>query len=43
MKIISTIEARMNSTRLPGKVLENIGANKSVELQYKRIKQSKLM
>ena len=43
MKIISTIEARMNSTRLPVKVLEKIGANKSIELQYKRIKQSKLI
>jgi len=40
MKIISTIEARMNSSRLPGKILLDIGKWKSIELQIKRLKQS---
>ena len=43
MKIISTIEARMNSTRFPGKVLKEIGKNKCIELQYKRLSKSKLI
>ena len=40
-KITATIEARMNSTRLPGKVLEDIGGFQSLECQVKRIKRSK--
>lgn len=40
-KIVATVEARMNSTRLPGKVLEDIGGFKSLECQVKRLKRSK--
>jgi spore coat polysaccharide biosynthesis protein SpsF len=40
MKIVATIEARMGSTRLPGKVLANIGRWSSLELQIGRLKRS---
>jgi spore coat polysaccharide biosynthesis protein SpsF len=40
MRIISTIEARMNSERLPGKVLTDIGGFKSLECQILRMKKS---
>jgi spore coat polysaccharide biosynthesis protein SpsF len=40
MKIVATIEARMGSTRLPGKVLANIGKWSSLELQIGRLKRS---
>lgn len=40
MKTVATIEARMNSTRLPGKVLMTIGAWSSLELQLIRLKRS---
>jgi spore coat polysaccharide biosynthesis protein SpsF len=43
MKIVATIEARMNSTRLPGKVLIDIGGIRSLECQIQRLKQSKLI
>ena len=43
MKIICTIEARMKSQRLPGKVLKYIGEYKSLELQIYRLKNSKLI
>ena len=43
MKIVATIEARMGSTRLPGKVLMNIGAWKSLDLQIARLRRSKLI
>ena len=39
-KIVATIEARMNSARLPGKVLKKIGKFPSLELQVKRIRKS---
>lgn len=41
MKIVATIEARMNSSRLPGKVLMDIGGLKSLECQIRRMKRSK--
>lgn len=40
VKIIATIEARMGSTRLPGKVLAKIGRWSSLELQIERLKRS---
>jgi spore coat polysaccharide biosynthesis protein SpsF len=40
MKIVATIEARMNSTRLPGKVLMDIGGIRSLECQIKRLRRS---
>lgn len=43
MKVVATIEARMNSTRLPGKVLKKIGGMPSLELQIKRMKRSNLI
>lgn len=43
MKIVATIEARMNSTRLPGKVLKDIGAGSSLLVQINRLRKSKLL
>tara|TARA_X000000950_G_C13852742_1_gene635251 strand:+ start:799 stop:1536 length:738 start_codon:yes stop_codon:yes gene_type:complete len=40
MKIIATIEARMNSTRLPGKVMMEIGGIPSLGYMVNRVKQS---
>ena len=42
-KVVATIEARMSSTRLPGKVLMDLGGYKSLELQIKRLRKSKLI
>lgn len=39
-KVVATIEARMSSSRLPGKVLKKIGKFPSLELQVKRIRKS---
>lgn len=39
-KIVATIEARMTSTRLPGKVLLPIGATPALELLISRLKRS---
>ncbi|MGD2118691.1 MAG: glycosyltransferase family protein [Chromatiales bacterium] len=41
MKIIATIEARMNSSRLPGKVLMDIGGVRSLECQVARMRRSR--
>ena len=41
MKTVATIEARMTSTRLPGKVLMDIGGIRSLECQIKRLGRSK--
>lgn len=41
MKIISTIEARMASTRLPGKVLTEIVGKPMLELLVERVKRAK--
>ncbi|MDH5523674.1 MAG: glycosyltransferase family protein [Desulfobulbaceae bacterium] len=43
MKIIATIEARMGSTRLPGKVLTDIGGMRSLECQISRLWRSTLI
>lgn len=40
---ITTIECRMTSTRLPGKVIKNFGNLTSIELLIKRIKKSKFV
>ncbi len=37
MKTVATIEARMGSTRLPGKVLMDIGGVRSLECQVRRL------
>ena len=42
-KVVATIEARMGSTRLPGKVLMDIGGLLSLECQIKRVRQSKFI
>ena len=41
MKIVATIEARMNSSRLPGKILMDIGGIKSLECQIRRMQRSR--
>ena len=41
MNTIAIIQARMGSTRLPGKVLKKIGEYTILDLIYKRLKQSK--
>jgi len=42
-KIISTIEARFASTRLPGKTLLKICGKSTLELLIERLKRSKLI
>lgn len=39
-KVVATIEARMSSSRFPGKVLKKIGNFHSLELQVKRMRKS---
>ena len=43
LKIIATIEARMGSTRLPGKVLKRIGNFFLLDFLIKRVKKSKYL
>lgn len=43
MKIVATVEARMNSSRLPGKVLMDIGGIKSLDCQVQRLRKSKYL
>lgn len=43
MKIGATIQARMGSSRLPGKVLKPILGKPMLELQWERIRQSRLI
>ena len=43
MKIIATIQARMGSTRLPGKVLKDICGKPMLLWQVDRIKKSRLI
>jgi spore coat polysaccharide biosynthesis protein SpsF len=43
LKIVSTIEARMNSKRLPGKVMKKINGKPMIELLYLRAIKSKLI
>lgn len=42
-KIICIIQARLGSTRFPGKIFKNIKRNKIIHLLFKRIKKSKLI
>ncbi len=41
MKIVATIEARMGSSRLPGKILKNILDKPTLELLVERVRKSK--
>ena len=41
LKVIATIEARMNSKRLPGKVLKKLGKYPMLDILLKRLKKSK--
>jgi spore coat polysaccharide biosynthesis protein SpsF len=43
MKIVATVQARMGSTRLPGKVLKRIVGRPMLALQIERIQQSRLI
>lgn len=43
MKITASIQARMNSSRLPGKVLMKIGERSILERQIERVKRSRLI
>ena len=43
MKIVASIEARMGSSRLPGKVLKNFGDETTLSLLIKRLKRSKYL
>ena len=42
-KVVATLEARMASTRLPGKVLSDMGGISSLECQVNRVRKSKLI
>ena len=42
-KVICIIQARLGSTRLPGKIFKSIKGNKIIYLLYKRMKKSKLI
>ena len=41
MKVLCVIQARMNSTRLPGKIMLPFAGSSIIECIYKRVKQSK--
>jgi len=43
LNIVASVEARMGSSRLPGKVLKNIGEIDMLTLLIKRLKKSKLL
>ena len=43
MKIVATIEARINSSRLPGKTMMKIVDKPILELMIERIKNSKML
>ena len=43
MKIVASIEARMGSSRLPGKVLKNFGDETTLSLLVKRLHKSKYL
>jgi len=41
MKVVSTIEARMSSTRLPGKVLRPLAGKPALEMMIERVRRSR--
>ena len=43
MKIIAIVQARMNSTRLPGKVMLDINGQPVIEILLKRLMKSKTL
>ena len=43
MKIVASIEARMGSSRLPGKVLKSFGEETTLSLLVKRLKKCKYL
>ncbi len=43
VKVVAIVQARMNSKRLPGKVLKTLAGKSILELIYKRLKKSKLI
>ena len=42
-RVICIIQARLGSTRLPGKIFKNIKGNKIIHLLFQRLKKSKLI
>lgn len=42
-RVVATIEARMTSSRLPGKVLKSLGSRPALEWMISRVKQSSLV
>ena len=43
LRVIATIEARMNSSRLHGKVLKNLGGYPLLDVLIRRLKKSKTL
>ena len=41
MKVAAIIQARMGSTRLPGKILKTVNGKTLLEYQLERVKQAK--
>ena len=43
LKTVVLIEARMNSSRLPGKVIKNLGKNTVIGVLIDRVKEQKIL